>query len=181
MRYATRLSDAVHALVLICLYEGEPASSRALAESIRTNPSYVRTLLAKMKAHGLVASTRGAAGATLGRPAEDITLLDVYRAIEGDCSLLHLDTHVNAQCSHGVFIQLAIQEYYNEVQAVAERAMERITLAAIVAASQARVDCALQEAAGIEEAVAQAIAALQGPEPDASESGMRRGRPHVVE
>ena len=64
----------------------------------------------------------------LAKEAGEITLRDVYRAIEGDKPLLHLDTHTNPECGVGVNIQLALQEYYDRIQAAAEAEMERITL-----------------------------------------------------
>lgn len=49
MKYSTRLSDAVHILTLIALNESPTLSSGAIAESIHTNPSYVRQFMAKLK------------------------------------------------------------------------------------------------------------------------------------
>ena len=83
MKYSTRLSDAVHLLLFVHLNSGQPLSSEAIAKSICTNPSYVRQMMAKLKAAGLLNSNRGQAKPSLGQAAEDISLLDVYRAVEG--------------------------------------------------------------------------------------------------
>ena len=42
MKYSTRLSDAVHILAFIALYPDCDLTSNKLAESIQTNPAYVR-------------------------------------------------------------------------------------------------------------------------------------------
>ena len=42
MKYPTRLSDAVHILAFIALYPDCDLTSNKLAESIQTNPAYVR-------------------------------------------------------------------------------------------------------------------------------------------
>ena len=112
MKYSTRLSDAVHILTLIALNESPTLSSGAIAESIHTNPSYVRQFMAKLKKSGLINSYQGQAVPALSRKAEEITLLEIYKAVEGDKPLLHLDTHTNPLCQVGVNIQLALQEYY---------------------------------------------------------------------
>ena len=61
MKYSTRLSDAVHLLLFVQLNPGQPLSSDAIAKSICTNPSYVRQMMAKLKAAGLLNSSRGQA------------------------------------------------------------------------------------------------------------------------
>lgn len=95
MKYSTRLADAVHIMVFVHLADQTTLTSTEIATSIQTNPAYVRQLMAKMKAAGLIESARGQARPSLGREPEAITLLDVYRAVEGDKPLLHLDTHTN--------------------------------------------------------------------------------------
>jgi Rrf2 family protein len=128
MKYSTRLSDAVHLLLFVHLNSGQSLSSAAIAKSICTNPSYVRQMMAKLKAAGLLNSNRGQAKPSLSRAAEDISLLDVYRAVEGEKRLLHLDTHTNPDCGVGVHIQYALQDYFDRVQQETERAMQQITL-----------------------------------------------------
>lgn len=41
---------------------------------------------------------------------------------------MHLDTHTNPECNVGVNIQLTLQDYYDEIQKVAEIRMNQITL-----------------------------------------------------
>lgn len=91
-------------------------------------PSYVRQMMAKLKAAGLLNSSRGQAKPSLSRAAGEISLLDVYRAVEGDKPLLHLDAHTNPDCGVGVHIQYALQTYFDRVQRETEASMQRITL-----------------------------------------------------
>ena len=55
-------------------------------------------------------------------------MLDIYKAVEGDKPLLHLDTHTNPDCGVGINIQLSLQGFYNEIQKAAEEKMNTITL-----------------------------------------------------
>lgn len=128
MKYSTKLSDATHILAFIHLNQSKPLASADIAASIQTNPSYVRQLMAKLKIAGLIDSMRGQAKPTLSKKPDQISLLDIYRAIEGDKPLLHLDTNVNPQCNVGVYIQYALKDYYNDIQKVAENKMKEISL-----------------------------------------------------
>ena len=76
----------------------------------------------------MISSDRGQANAALTREAEQITMLDIYRAVEGEKPLLHQDIHANPECGVGINIQLSIGDFYREVQDAAERKMQEITL-----------------------------------------------------
>lgn len=132
MKYPTRVSDTVHIMVFIYLNPTQDLSSAAIAYSIKTNPSYVRQLMAALKKAQLLNGTRGQAAPSLTREPSAITLLDIYRAVEGDKPLLHLDTHTNPECGVGVKIQLALSNYYAEIQKSAEKRMAEITLENII-------------------------------------------------
>lgn len=132
MKYSARLSDAVHLLTFIYLNPKNDLSSATIAVSIRTNPSYVRQLMMALRKSGLLSSTRGQARPELTKSPEELTLLDIYRAVEGNKPLLHLDTHINPECNVGVNIQIVLSDYYNEVQAAAEAKMQQITLSDII-------------------------------------------------
>ena len=87
----------------------------------------------------LLISEQGTANPYLGKPAEDITLLDIYKAVEGDKPLLHLYKNINQECTVGVNIQMILQDYYNQVQQTAEAKLQTITLAMIIADYYKRV------------------------------------------
>ncbi|WP_455537711.1 Rrf2 family transcriptional regulator [Terrisporobacter sp.] len=128
MKYSSKLSDAVHILVLIALNPLDNLSSSTIAKSIHTNPAFVRQLMSLMRKAELISSVHGHAMPSLTRNPADISLLDVYKAVEGNKPLLHLDTHTNPECGVGVNIQYSLQDYYNEIQEIAEKKMKQITL-----------------------------------------------------
>lgn len=132
MKYSTKLSDAVHILSFIQINPSSDLSSAAIAKSVQTNPGFVRQIMMCLRGAGLIQSVTGHAKPTLTRDAKEITLLDIYRAVEGDKPLLHLDTHINPECGVGVHIQLALKEYYEKIQAAAEKEMGSITLEDII-------------------------------------------------
>ena len=132
MKYSTKLSDTVHVMVLIAINKEKSLSSASIAESVHTNPGFVRQLMLKLKKAGLMTSVAGHARPSLSKPADQITLLDVYKAVEGEKPLLHLDTHTNPDCGVGINIQLSLQGFYNEIQKNAEEKMNTITLQDII-------------------------------------------------
>lgn len=146
MKYSTKLSDTIHLLVFLYLADGNRMTSARIAESVKTNPAYIRQLMSALKRGGLITSDRGQANAALTRPADRITMLDIYRAVEGEKSLLHLDIHTNPECGVGVNIQLSIGDFYREVQDAAEKKMQEITLGDIIERYYEKVETAGQEA-----------------------------------
>lgn len=132
MKYSTKLSDAVHIMAFIAIHQEYDLSSTVIADSIQTNPAFVRQIMMKLKKAGLMSSVNGHAKPSLAKPAEEITLLDIYKAVEGSKPFLHLDTHTNPDCGVGVNIQLALQDYYSEIQKGTETHMSGISLQDII-------------------------------------------------
>lgn len=132
MKYSTKTSDAVHMLVYIQLGDSVNLTSQAIATSIQTNPGCVRQNMMKLKKAGLLNSVPGTLPLLWRKHLPTITLYDIYRAMEGDKPLLHLDTHVNPACGVGVNVQYALKDYYDEIQAAAEAKMKTITLEDII-------------------------------------------------
>ena len=149
MKYSTKLSDALHILAFLSMGAGQRITSAKIAESVKTNPAYIRQLMSALKKGGLISSDRGQANAALTRTADQITMLDIYRAVEGEKPLLHLDIHTNPECGVGVNIQLAIGDFYREVQDAAEQKMRKITLKDIIERYYEKAETAEQEFADL--------------------------------
>ena len=127
MKYPTRLSDAVHILAFIALYPDCDLTSTKLAESVQTNPAYVRQLMSALRKGGLLVSVKGHPRPSLAREPEKITLLDAYRAVEAT-SPCFIKTSTPTACGVGVNIQLVLREFYLDIQKTAELKMQEITL-----------------------------------------------------
>ena len=77
-----RLSRMLHVLIHMDRQEG-PVTSEAIARMLSTNPVVVRRTLAGRRDDGYVTSEKGHGGGwMLARPLGDITLLDIYRALD---------------------------------------------------------------------------------------------------
>lgn len=105
MPASSRFAVAVHVLTLLHHGGGGPLASDFIAGSVNTNPVVIRRLLALLVDAELVRSQLGAGGgAILARPAAEISLADVYRAVE-DGDLLAMHQGPNPACPVGRNIQ----------------------------------------------------------------------------
>lgn len=77
-------SLAIHGMILMAENPNKAISAKEIASTIHVSESHLAKVLQHLGKAGLVRSTRGPKGGfVLGKPAETITLLDIYEAIEG--------------------------------------------------------------------------------------------------
>lgn len=132
MKYSYKLSDAVHILSYLYIYHDGDLSSRAIAQSVESNPSVVRQLMSDLREAGLIETRKGAAAPRLAKQPSEITLRDIYLAINMDHDLLHVDPKTNPQCIVGGNIQSTLDGLYARVQKAAFDEMTTITLADVI-------------------------------------------------
>ena len=102
MQFSVRLPVATHILLCIAHFHGEyKATSTFLAGSVNVHPVIIRKTLGQLKAAGLVSVAAGIGGAELQRNPKDITLLDVFHAVEEDEDLFHFQENPNPKCPVG--------------------------------------------------------------------------------
>lgn len=106
---STRFVLSIHVLTSLAVTAGKPMRSEDLAFSVNTNATFIRSLLSRLQEAGLTTSQLGVGGgALLAKPAEEIRLLEVYRAVEnGEVFALHRQGP-NEACVVGKNIQAAI-------------------------------------------------------------------------
>lgn len=132
MKYSYKLSDAIHLLSYLKIYQSGNLSSRAIAASIDSNPSVVRQLMSDLRKANLIDTRKGSATPTLAKSPKEISLLDIYQAINIDHSLLHIDPITNPHCIVGGNIQNTLNKFYNEIELAAFTKMSQITLQDII-------------------------------------------------
>ncbi len=85
MRVSARADYAVRAaLELAAATDGKPLKRDQISAAQQIPSKFLETILLDLKHSGIVKSTRGAEGGyALARPATDISVADVYRAVDG--------------------------------------------------------------------------------------------------
>jgi Rrf2 family protein len=143
---SSRLAVATHVLSALALARGALVSSEAIARSVNTNAAFVRRLLGALAKAGLTESQMGqGGGAFLARPAETITLLDVYRAVD-DPVVFALHHHgPNPRCPIGGCITPILEAEVTEATKALERSLAATTIADIARRITARVGRAAVE------------------------------------
>lgn len=92
----TRFATGVHALVLLAAEPDELKTSEEIADRLEINPVVVRRIFSLLRRAGLLKSQKGPhGGSRLARGAKQITLADIYRALDGG-ELFHT-THGGAR------------------------------------------------------------------------------------
>ena len=135
MQITSRFTIAVHALAFIDLFQDQQrVTSNVLASSIQANPVIIRTVLSKLKEAGIINARQGSGGSRLARPLEDISLYDIYKAVDTiyETGLFHFHENPHPQCVVGGNIHKALVDKIQRVQDAMENELRSITMADVV-------------------------------------------------
>jgi Rrf2 family protein len=140
MPTSTRFAVATHILTALAVTDGKPTRSEDIANSVNTGAVVIRGLLSRLAEAGLTRSQLGSGGgALLAKPAEEIRLLDVYRAVE-DTELFAVHRQLPyAGCLVGGNILAAIKPALTRAQAAMEAELARSTIAEVAGRVKAAV------------------------------------------
>ena len=131
MKITSRFTVAVHTLLTIYYFgEKNKVTSDFIAQSVCVNPVVIRRTLLSLKAAGMVEVKAGSGGASIVKDLQDITLYDVYRAVdsvEGD--LFHFHVNPNPPCPLGRNIHPVLDSHLSDAQAAMENELKKVTLA----------------------------------------------------
>lgn len=131
MQISSRFTLAVHILACIEAFKNQyKVTSEFLAGSTNVNPVVIRKILGQLKAAGIVNVARGSGGASIARPLQEITFLDIYQAVE--CvdrgQLFHFHENPNPECPVGRNIHHILDEKLEQVQKAMEAELQKTTL-----------------------------------------------------
>ncbi|CAH5978448.1 TPA: Rrf2 family transcriptional regulator [Klebsiella pneumoniae] len=96
-----RFPTALQMVLSVAMAEqmGERSTSAILAYGLEANPSFIRKLMVPLTRDGIIVSTLGRNGSIhLGRPADKITLRDIYLSVIEDKKLWASRPDVPARC-----------------------------------------------------------------------------------
>ncbi|MBO5033192.1 MAG: Rrf2 family transcriptional regulator [Lachnospiraceae bacterium] len=135
MQISSRFTLAVHIITCMDTFKNDyKVTSDFLASSTNVNPVIIRRLLGQLKTAGLVEVARGSGGASVARPLDEITFLDIYKAVECvECGeLFHFHENPNNKCPVGRNIHNILDDKLNRVQQAMENELSSITIADVI-------------------------------------------------
>lgn len=128
----SRFAVSVHILAYLAYRQGAAVPSAEIAGSVSTNPVVIRRLLSALVKARLVNTQKGATGGfSLASTPQNISLLDIYRAVEPDPNHGLRTFTPNQKCPVGAKIETIIHGVFFKAQAGMEAELARVTLAAI--------------------------------------------------
>ncbi len=131
MQISSRFTLAIHIFACIETFQGEyKVTSDFLAQSTNVNPVIIRKLLGQLKNADLIDVARGTGGTTAAKPLNEITFLDIYRAV--DCiengELFHFHENPSTDCPVGRNIHHILDDKLIRIQDAMEKELASITL-----------------------------------------------------
>jgi len=127
---SSRVAVAVHILAYLAWKRDEPSTSERIAGSVNTNPVVVRRIVGSLREAGLVQAQPGAGGGTtLVRDPGEITLLDVYRAVEDGEELFAMHADPCQNCGIGSNIREVLGGVFSQAHDAMRGVLDGVTIA----------------------------------------------------
>lgn len=135
MQISSRFTIAIHILICIETFKNDnKVTSDFLASSVNVNPVVIRRMLQQLKLAGMVNVVRGSGGTEIAKPIDEITLLDIYNAVEcvEEGKLFHFHEKPNNLCPVGKNIHNILDVRLDAIQEAMEKEMKSVTIADIM-------------------------------------------------
>ncbi len=130
MPTSSRFAVAVHILTAVAIHKDQPVTSELMAKSASTNPAVIRRILSMLNEAGLSRAQLGqGGGALLAKPAEEISLLDVYRAVESEELFALHRSDPSPDCPVGRTIQPILSAVFDRAQHALEKELAKVSIA----------------------------------------------------
>ena len=143
MQITSKFTVAVHILTCIDIFGGQMrVTSDFLSGSTGVNAVIVRGVLGQLRNAGIVETRQGSGGAHLAKALDEITLYDIYKAVDcvDDEGLFHFHENPNADCPVGRNIHKAMDGRLEAAQSALENELKSTTLAQVVADTRRIID-----------------------------------------
>lgn len=120
----------MHTMMCIAEFQDkEKTTSNFIAGSVNVNPVVIRRVLGQLKSAGLITVEAGVGGASLTKEPADITLGDVFRAVEDTGEdLFRFHDHPNPECPVGKMIHTLLDGKLSDAQRALESSLDQTTL-----------------------------------------------------
>ncbi|WP_028329351.1 Rrf2 family transcriptional regulator [Brachyspira alvinipulli] len=130
MKISSRFTIAVHTLLCILEFKDDKITSNFISGSVNVNPVIIRNILLQLQKGDIITVKRGTGGISLNRKPENITLLDIFNAVESldDNKLFSFHENPNKKCPIGSRINDILQPKLDNVQNAMEKELQKTSL-----------------------------------------------------
>ena len=143
MQITSKFTVAVHILTCIDIFGGQMrVTSDFLSGSTGVNAVIVRGVLGQLRNAGIVETRQGSGGAHLAKALDEITLYDIYKAVDcvDDEGLFHFHENPNANCPVGRNLHKSMGGRLEAAQTALGNELKSTTLAQVVADTRRIID-----------------------------------------
>lgn len=127
MALSSRLATAIHIVSILRHHKDEFVKSEYIAHSVNTNAVVVRRIIGKLSKAGLVIAQSGSnGGAKLKLCPNQVTLLDVYNAVE-DEALFHIHEG-NLNCPLSYKLKEVLEDQLGKIEESMKENLSKITV-----------------------------------------------------
>jgi DNA-binding IscR family transcriptional regulator len=138
MRNDSRLSRMLHVLLHMARHQG-PLTSKAIGHMLGTNAVVVRRTMAGLRDAGYVRSEKGHGGGwVIAANLQQVSLLDVHRAVGGPRIFAIGNAHANPDCAVEKAVNAALEDALREAEALLVARLGAVSLAELARDFDAR-------------------------------------------
>lgn len=131
MQIGTRFSIAIHILLCVEFFKKDyKVTGDFIAESVKSNPTIIRNIMALLRNAGIIEITAGTGGTKLTRPPKQITMNDIYQAVNPikDRKLFKIHANSEPRCPVGGNIIMLLTPVFSSAQSAMESDLSKRTL-----------------------------------------------------
>jgi DNA-binding IscR family transcriptional regulator len=143
MQIGTKFSIAIHILLCVEFFKDKyKVTGNFIARSIKSNPTIIRNVMALLRNAGIIEITPGPGGARLSRPATQITMNDIYQAVNPvkDRKLFKIHANSEPRCPIGRNIVTLLEPMFSSAQSALEHDLSKGALQDVLNALNAKLN-----------------------------------------
>ncbi len=134
MQISRDFTIGIHTLLCIAFFQGEKKiTSEFIASSVGVNPVIIRRILQKLKSANLIEVKAGTGGANLLKSEKQISLYEIYFALE--CNrrdLINFHENPNQNCPVGKSIHQVLDGRFSELTKTFETKLKSMKLSDLI-------------------------------------------------
>lgn len=146
MRTNSKYTVAIHALLMIAYFDQKKITSEDVAKSVGCNPVIVRNVFADLRKADLLHTKSGKGKTELLKPANQITLWDIYVATESSDvnDIFKMYYSSEAICPIGNNIKGLLNGHFEDAIEAMRKQLEKVTIASLIEELKTKTDASIQ-------------------------------------